>query len=69
MLSVKAGNREQGTGNSVQFFMRDILHLPKPTQKHAFLCKQGTGNRDQGTVLTAGYPQFSKSDKEKCNSF
>jgi hypothetical protein len=31
--------------------------------------EQGTENREQGTVLTAGYPQFSKSDKEKCTYF
>jgi hypothetical protein len=36
--------------------------------------EQGTGNREQGTgnreqFQLSGYPQFSKSDKEKCTYF
>jgi len=34
-LSVRAGNREQGTGNSFNCLDIDILNFPNPTKKNA----------------------------------
>ncbi|MFN5952400.1 MAG: hypothetical protein ACK47Y_02265 [Dolichospermum sp.] len=55
-LSVRGGNREQGTGNREQgtgnsFNCLDILNFPNPTNKNALMGReQGTGNREQETV-------------------